>query len=193
MGTNDALKLFQCAQLCLSGAQLRKPTPATPHVDDPRLPILNAQLNRQSATAYAVMKGADEATRCLAEAHDGWEPRHVFQRAGADLVTAGIQLDLGHLDIAERSATSAARIYSEGHHHRGRIEAELLRAETHIRAGEPHGLTLAHHAINEVRTLHSVAARRERLIPLATALATHSGTDARELTRTARHIAITQI
>ncbi|MEO7193352.1 MAG: helix-turn-helix transcriptional regulator [Pseudonocardiaceae bacterium] len=190
---NDALKLFQVGRLHLGGFRPSKPTPATPHVDDPRLPILNAQLTRQSATAYAVMKGSDEATRCLAEAHDGWEPRHAFQCAGANLVTAGVQLDLGQLDTAERSAASAVRIYSEGHHHRGRIEAELLRAEIHIRAGEPQGLALAHHAITEVRTLHSVAARRERLIPLVTALATHPGTDARQLARAARHIATTRI
>ncbi|MBV8539329.1 MAG: hypothetical protein JO063_12715 [Pseudonocardiales bacterium] len=190
---NDALTLFQLGQLHLGGFRPSRSTPATPHADDPRLPTLTAQLNRQSATAYAVMKGAGEAARCLTEARDGWEPHHAFQRAGADLVSAGIQLDLGQLDTAEQSAASAQRTYGEGHHHRGRIEAELLHAEVHIRAGEPHGLTLAHHAINEVRTLHSVAIRRERLIPLATALETRPSTDTRDLARTARQIATTRI
>jgi hypothetical protein len=35
-----------------------------------------AQLTRQSATAYAVMEGSDEADRYLAEANDGWAPQH---------------------------------------------------------------------------------------------------------------------
>ncbi|MBV9029293.1 MAG: hypothetical protein JO364_03075, partial [Pseudonocardiales bacterium] len=45
----------------------------------------------------------------------------------------------------------------------------------------------------EVRTLQSLAVRRELLIPLATALETRPGTDARELARTARKIATTPI
>ncbi|HWR46386.1 MAG TPA: helix-turn-helix domain-containing protein [Pseudonocardiaceae bacterium] len=185
---NDALKLFQLGQFHLRGFQPARSTPATLHADDPRLPILTAQLSRQSATAYAVMKGSDEADRCLTEANNGWEPQHAFQRAGADLVTAGIQLDLGQLDTAEQSATKAARAYGENHR-RGRTEAQLILAEVHIRAGEPQGLPLARHAIDEVSTLHSVAARRERLIPLATALEARPSTDTRELARISRQIA----
>jgi hypothetical protein len=48
---------------------------------------------------------------------------------------------------------------------------------------------LARHAITEVSTLHSVAARRERLMPLATALNTRPGIETQELARKARHIA----
>ncbi|MGH3687812.1 MAG: hypothetical protein ACRDRU_02035 [Pseudonocardiaceae bacterium] len=58
-------------------------------------------------------------------------------------------------------------------------------AEVHIRAGEPRGLALASQAIEEVNTLHSVAVRRQRLIPLATALEARPGTDTQELARTA--------
>jgi transcriptional regulator with XRE-family HTH domain len=185
---NDALKLFQLGQFHLRLFPSRQPTPGTVPAD-PQLAILTAQLTRQSATAYAVMKGPDEADHYLAEANDGWEPQHAFQRAGADLVAAGIQLDLGRLETAEQLAASAARTYSEGRHRRGRVEAELMVAEAHVRAGEPQGLTLARHAITEVSTLHSVAARRERLMPLATALNTRPGIETQELARKARHIA----
>ncbi|MGH3856109.1 MAG: hypothetical protein ACRDR6_22000, partial [Pseudonocardiaceae bacterium] len=106
----------------------------------------------------------------------------------ADLVTATIQLTLGQLDNAEHLAATAVRNYGEGNR-RDRTMAKLLHAEIHIRAREPQGLVFAHHALTEVRTLHSVAARRERLIPLATALATHPSTDARELARAAHQIA----
>jgi hypothetical protein len=189
---NDALKLFTLGKLRLDGFRLGKSTPVTPRAEDPRVPTVIARLTRQSATAYAVMKGLDEATRSLAEADDGWEPRNAFERAGADFGTAGIQSDLGRLDAAEQSATSALRTYGESHR-RGRTLAQLLLAEVHIRAGEPQGLTLARQAIDGVSALHSVAARRERLIPLATALEARASTDTRELARIARQVAATRI
>jgi len=177
---NDSLKLFQ-----LGGFQLR------PCADDLRVPTLTARLARTSATAYAAMGGLDEATRCLAEANDGWAPRDAFERAGADLGTAAIQRDLGQLDAAEGFAASAVRAYGEGHYRRGHTVSELLLAEIHVRAGEPRGLTPAHQAIEAVSTLQSIAARRDWLMPLATALEVRPGTDTQELARTARQIATT--
>jgi hypothetical protein len=120
---------------------------------------------------------------------DGWTPRDGYERAGADFEIAGIQLDLGRLDVAEQFAASAVRTFGEGHYRRGRTLAELLLAEVHIRAGEPQGQTLARHAIEEVSTLRSVATRQERLVPLATALEARPGTDTQELARRARQIA----
>jgi transcriptional regulator with XRE-family HTH domain len=180
---NDALKQFQ-----LGGFWASKPTSGA---DDPRLPTLIAWLNLNSATAYALMGGLDEATSLLAKAHDGWEPRNAFEGGAMASATAGIQLDLGRLDAAEQSATSAVRSYGEGHR-RGRTLAQLLLAEVHVRAGEPQGLILARQAIDGVHTLHSVAARRERLIPLATALEARPGSDTRELARIARKVAATR-
>ncbi len=77
----------------------------------------------------------------------------------------------------------------------GTDEATRHLAEVHVRAGEPQSLTLtlAHHAIAGVSALQSVAARRERLIPLATALETRPSTDTRELARLARQVATTRI
>jgi hypothetical protein len=189
---NDALKLFQLGRFRLGRFSVGKSRPATPRTDDPRLSTLTAWLNLNSATAYAVMGGPDQATRYLAEAHDGWEPRDAFERASMDRATAGIQLDLHQFDAAEQYAASAMRTYSESHR-KDRTTAELILAEIHIRAGEPQGLTLARHAIDEVNTLHSVAVRRQRLIPLATALEARPGTDTQELARTARQIAETRI
>jgi transcriptional regulator with XRE-family HTH domain len=187
---NDALKLFQLGQLRLGGFHLGRPTPA-PRTEDPRLRTFAVRLNLQSATAYALMKGTEEATRCLAEAHEGWEPRDAFERGGGDFVTAGIHLDLGQLDAAEHSAASALRSYGENHR-RDRTQVELLLAEVHVRAGEPQGLTLAHHAIEAVSTLNSIAARVQRLMPLAAALETRPGPDARDLAHQARQIATTR-
>jgi transcriptional regulator with XRE-family HTH domain len=90
---NDALKLFQLGQFQLGGVAPSKPTPATARADDPRLPTLTAWLNLNSATAYALLDSPAQARRCLTEARDGWAPRDVFERAGMDRATAGIQLD----------------------------------------------------------------------------------------------------
>jgi transcriptional regulator with XRE-family HTH domain len=181
---NDALKLFQLAQWRLG--------PPAQHTSDPRLPTVIAGLNLNSATAYALLNSPAQANRYLTQAHDGWEPQDAFQRASMDRATAGIQLDLGQLDTAEHYAANAVRTYGEGHR-KDRTTAELILAEAHIRAGEPQGLALAHHAINEVSTLHSIAVRRQRLIPLATALEAQPGTDTQQLARKARQIATTRI
>jgi hypothetical protein len=69
----------------------------------------------------------------------------------------------------------------------------MFLAEVHVRAGEPQGLILARQAIAGASTLHSVAARQARLIPLATALETRPSTDTRELAKAARQVAATQI
>ncbi len=181
---NDALKQFQLGDFWAS-----KPASGA---EDPRLATLIAWLNLNSATAYALMGGLAEATRHLTEAHDGWEPRDAFERAGTDRATAAIHLDLGRLDIAEQFATSALRSQGEGDRV-DRIINELLLAEVHVRAGEPQGLILARQAIDGVRTLHSVAARRQRLIPLAAALEARPSTDTLELARIARKVAATRI
>ncbi|MGH3755510.1 MAG: hypothetical protein ACRDRP_23010 [Pseudonocardiaceae bacterium] len=177
---NDGLKLLQLGRC----QQLR--------TDDPRVPTLTTRLAWTSAAAYARMSGTEEATRYLAQANDGWTPRDAFEHGGADLETAGIHRDLSQLDTAERFATSAAHAYSEGHYRRGHTLAELLLAEIHVRAGDPRGLTLAHQAIEKVSTLQSIAARREWLTPLATALETRPGTDTQDLARTARQITTAQ-
>ncbi len=184
---DDALKEFQLGQFVLEGFHLGKAKPAVLRADDPRLPTLTARLNLNSATAYALLGGPDQAKRCLAKANDGWAPRDAFERAGMDRATAGIQLDLGRLDIAEPLAASAVRTYGEGHG-RGRTSAGLLLAEVHVRSGEPRGLVLAHQAIDAVSTLQSVAVRQERLLPLIDALAARPATDYQDLARLARRL-----
>ena len=181
---NDALALFQ-----LGGFWASK---STPRANDSRLLTIIAWLNLNSATAYTLMNGINEATRHLAKANDGWEPRDVFERAHTDRATAAIHLDLGQLDTAEQLATSAVRTFSEGHR-KDRIAAQLLLAEVHIRAGEPQGLILARHAIAGVSALRSVTTRRQRLLPLAAALETRPSTDNLELARIARQVAATRI
>jgi hypothetical protein len=188
---DDGLKCFQLGQLVLAGFQPGKSKPAILRADDPRVATLTARLKRDPAITYALLGDADQAQRSLGEAHEGWVPRDAFERAGMDLVTAGILLDLSRFDTAEQFAASAMRTYGEGHS-RSRTMAELMVAELHVRTGEPGGLMLAHQAIDTVSTLQSVSARRQRLIPLAAALEARPGSEARDLARAARQIAATR-
>lgn len=189
---DDALKCLQLGQFTLGGFQPGKSKPAILRADEPRLPILAGRLNRISATAYARLGHSDEAKRYLAMANDGWEPRDAFVRAGADLTTACIQIDLHRFDTAESFAVSAVRTYGDSTA-RGRTMAELALAEVHMRTGEPRGLALARQAIEAVSTLQSVAARRERLVPLTAALEARPGNDAKEIARMARQVAATRV
>ncbi|MGQ0775489.1 MAG: hypothetical protein ACT4NY_13880 [Pseudonocardiales bacterium] len=188
---DDSLKCFQLGGFSLGGFQPGKSTPATVRTDDPRIPTLTAWLNLNSATAYALMNQPDQAKRALAQAHDGWAPRNAAEHAAMDRATAGIYLDLRQFDTAAQFAARAARTYDDSER-RGRTGAELTVAELHVRTGDPRGLALARQAIGVVSTLHSVAIRRERLLPLAAALQAHPSSEAHELARTARHIAATQ-
>ncbi|MGH3913599.1 MAG: helix-turn-helix domain-containing protein, partial [Pseudonocardiaceae bacterium] len=188
---DGALKLLQLGQCTLEGFQPGKSTPATLRTDDPRVPTLVARLNRDSATAYVLMNDFKQAQAYLAKAHDGWAPRDEFERAGMDLTTAWIQIDLHQLDTAQGLAASAVRTYSDAHG-RGRTMAALTLAELYVRTGEPRGLGLARSAIDAVVPLCSMRAR-ERLVPLVAALEARPGTDAKELARTARQVATTKM
>ncbi len=182
---DDALKACQLGQLTLDGFQPGKATPAMLRADDPRLPTLASRLNRNSATAYALIDRSDDAKRCLTRAHDGYTPPSTFDRGGMDLATAGVALDLRHLDTAHQFAASAVRAFGDGYG-RDRTQSELLLAEVYVRAGEPRGLVLSQQAIDAVSTLPSVAVRQERLQPLTEALAARPGNDSQDLARLAR-------
>ncbi|HZD15613.1 MAG TPA: hypothetical protein VE196_10935, partial [Pseudonocardiaceae bacterium] len=68
------------------------------------------------------------------------------------------------------------------------VLAGVLRATIHVQTGGPRGTDLARQAIDEVAGLRSTRAR-ERLAPLAAALAARPGADARELAIHARRVA----
>jgi hypothetical protein len=122
---NDALKLFQLGKFHLRLFPPRQSPSASVPAEDSWLPILTARLSRISATAYAVMKGPDQAERCLAEADEDWAPRDAFDRANADQSAAAIQVDLGRLEAAEQHAASAVRGFAQGPYRRGQTRAEL--------------------------------------------------------------------
>ena len=94
----------------------------------------------------------------------------------------------GHDIIAETFAVTSMRRW-DGGRQRSRTMTGVVLATIHVKAGERRGLRLAHTAITDVTTLTSVRVRRQ-LIPLAEALEARPGSDARELARMARQVAV---
>jgi len=188
---DDALKCFQLGQFSLAGFQPGKSTPATFRADDPRVPTISARLNISSAAAYALMGHPEPARRALTTAQESWQPRNVYERADKDLNAARIYVDLGRLDTAEPFAATAARTFGEANRRDG-ATAEVVLAELHVRAGEPRGLQLAHHAVSIVTKIGSVRACRQ-LEPLAAALEAQRSSDAQELARMARQVAAVRV
>lgn len=79
------------------------------------------------------------------------------------------------------------RARAPGDHLRGHGEpregpAHPPGADGYVKAGEPRGLQLAHHAITNVTKISSVRARSQ-LAPLVAALEARPGTDVRDLAR----------
>lgn len=177
---DKALKFYQLGQATL----LHAPG------DDPRTAFQASLLYANSAGAYARMNDHRQALTCLSRSRDGWEPPDAFQRADFDWVTADTVWRLGRLDDAEPFAASAVQTFG-AHERRDGVKARLTLATIQVQAGEPNGLVLAHQVMQEVAELYSVPTR-QRLLPLAEALETRPGSDAKDLARTARRIAATR-
>lgn len=177
---DSALKYYQLGQATLLRAA----------GDDPRTAVLTSQLYASSASAYARMNNHQQALTCLSRSRDGWEPPDAFQRADFDWTTANAVWRLGRLDDAEPFAASAVRTFGTRDRRDG-VKARLTLATIQVQAGEPRGLVLARQAIDEVAVLHSVPTR-QRLSPLAEALAARPGSDAKDLAHSAHRVAATR-
>ena len=174
---NDALKLFQMGQVRIPAA-----------AGDDRAPALNAWLHGESAVAHARMGNPGGARSELDRARDGWEPPSAFDRADMDFLAAWVMVRLGNLDVADSLLASSLRCWSQSSDRRDTVKAEISLAALHVETGERDGLPLAQQAIRNVAELQSVRAR-DRLAPLADALAARPGTEARELAEHARRVA----
>ena len=175
---NDGLKLLQLGLHTARGIppsrELRGPVEAVAH--------------ENAATAYARLGYPQDADRELGRARELWSPEN---RSGdPNQVAACLELERGRLDVAEPFVHASMRRW-EGVSRRAHIQSGVLLATIHVRAGEPRGLALAHSAVTAASKLTSVRTRK-RLEPLYVALEARSGSDAEQLARMARHVAVTR-
>lgn len=179
---NEALKLVQLAEICLTDA---------PH-DDPRVAPLRCWLGMLSALAQSALSppGVDSASArsALAHARDGWSSPSLHSWADFDLTTAMVYLNIGEIDTAEMMASTAVKTFSAGNDRREGILADIYLARLHVISGEPDAARLAARAVEGVIPTRSGVARAA-LVPLATELETRRRSDLDELARRARQVA----
>ncbi|MGH3822225.1 MAG: helix-turn-helix domain-containing protein [Pseudonocardiaceae bacterium] len=186
---NDGLKLLQLGQA--KSWEIPADEGCTWVIGEGSAVAAQACARADSATALFRLGYPDAAQGELATSRELWQPTPTDPAGDLDYVAASLALEQGRLEVAEPFAAASVRRWQEGSR-RARTGAEILLATIHVQAGEPDGLALAHTAITGVTRLTSIRAR-QRLKPLVTALHTRPGHDARELARTAHHIATTRV
>ncbi len=170
---DHGVKLYQLAAVKLADAA------------DPG--ALGGWLHALTASAYARMERS-EAREELSAALDGWTAPNGFEHAVMDWRAAVTYADLDDLDRAETHAAGSVRAWQGSNERRDTVLADVTLATVHVRAGERDGLPRAQQAIREVAELRSVRAR-DRLTPLAEALAARPDSGSRELAQHARRVA----
>lgn len=169
-GWNDALKAFQLGFV---------------GTDDL---VSIAWLHAETAWPYALMGHKDQALTALKRAQE--QPlTDPFDAADMDYVSSCVYSILGQLDTAESFAARSVRKWAhEGISRRDSVEADILLATLHARAGELDTAFLARKAITGVAGLQSVRARYIKLAPLAQALEARPYPEFTELAVAARQV-----
>lgn len=176
---NDGIKLMQLGQMRLGEAPKAR-----------RMSELAAWLNADMACALARLGERDAARSALTKVRAGWEPPDADDEADMNWVCALAEMYLDRTDIAERLVSSSVRRWGETKDRRQAVLGRITLAQLHVQNGDSGAAHLAHRAISDVRELRSVRSR-ERLEPLAQALATRSDNDSRELAKIARQAMLT--
>jgi transcriptional regulator with XRE-family HTH domain len=185
----DGLKMLQLAQV----TAWKIPT------DDHRAVVVGVSVGAAveagarvaSATALIRLGDHKAAGTQLVTARQLWTPTRTDPYGDLDRPAARLEIERGRLDIAESLAAASVRRW-EGGSQLSRTLSGIMLATIHVKAGEPSGLSLAHHAITSVPKLSSVRARTH-LEPLAEVLQARPGSDARELARMTRQVATSQV
>jgi transcriptional regulator with XRE-family HTH domain len=179
---NNALKLLQLGIVRLGDIKAH----------DGQTRCSRSECHVVSALALSQMDRGRQALDELKAARDGWTPPTEHVQGCMDLDSAHTYLRIGRLDTAEAMAAISARTLTASGDRREGVLAELAVARVHVQAGEPGGLEKARSAIRAVADTPSAIARQCWLPPLADALDTQPGTDARDLARQARQVAETR-
>jgi hypothetical protein len=179
---NDGLKMIQLGQA--RARHIPRDDQRAVVVESVGRAAVEACAREETASALADLGDLDGAEVEMVKARELWSATRSDRYGDLDRPAALLALRRGRLDIAERLAAASVRRW-EGINQRGHAMSSIVLATVHVRAGERGGLPLAQGAITAVSKLSSVRARR-RLHPLAAALETRPGRDARDLARMAR-------
>jgi transcriptional regulator with XRE-family HTH domain len=173
---NEGLKFLQLGQMRLDQG---------PKTD--RAQTLRAWLGADSACMLAHMDNRDQARNALAAALDVWDAPDADDQAEMDWLKGLIDIELDQRDLAQQHVVTSVRHWRASKDRRAGVLGEITLAQLHVEAGDRAGPDLAHRAITAVRQLNSVRAR-ERLEPLARALAGRPDGGSQELAGYARRV-----
>ncbi|MDQ3886795.1 MAG: hypothetical protein M3308_07280, partial [Actinomycetota bacterium] len=189
---NDGLKMLQYAGVTALGIP-SDPDPSTMVIGEGSRVAVQASVQSSAAPAYDRLGSPALADADLTKARELWTPTPADINVGGDLdrPAACLELARGRLDVAEPFAVASVRRW-EGVSQVGRTQSAVVLATIHVRAGEPRGLQLAHDALTAAGRLTSIRVR-QKLEPLAIALEGRRGSDARELARQARQVALARV
>ena len=182
---DEGLKMLQCGQVAAWSIPLGEHRAVT--VGEPPA-AAQAQILANCAVARSDLGDRLGAEADLARARELWTPSGADTFGDLDRPAARLELDRGRLDVAEALAAVSVRRW-EGGAVTHRALSDIMLATIHVRAGELCGLVMAKSSIEAVALLHSTRARG-RLVPLAVALEARPGSDAQELARMARQVAV---
>jgi len=183
--------MLQCAQVT-SWAIPAQPDPVVVVIGEASRAAVEACGLADSATALAALGDTDAAHRNLMTSRQLWQPQHGEPAGDLDRVAACIETQHGRLDIAEQLAAASLRRWqsiSQVNH----AQSGAVLATIYVTAGGSRGLPMAQRTITEAGKLSSIRLRRQWVLPLADALDTRPGTDARDLARQARKVATTRV
>jgi transcriptional regulator with XRE-family HTH domain len=187
---DDGLKMRQCAQVTAWGI------PGDDHravvVGETGEAAVQACALEGSAFALADMGDLDGALVELMKGREVWAPARTDPFGDMDRPAARLELARGRLDNAEQFALASVRRW-DGGRLISRTTSSLVLATVYVRAGDSRALPLAHRTLTDAAKLSSVRVRRQWVLPLADALDTRPGADARDLARQARQIATTRV
>ncbi|MGH4023918.1 MAG: helix-turn-helix domain-containing protein, partial [Pseudonocardiaceae bacterium] len=183
---DEGLKLRQCAQVTAGGI------PADDHravvVGETGKTAVQACAMEGAALALADMGDVNGADVQLMKGREVWTPTRTDPFGDMDRPAARLEMARGRLDSAEQFAVASVRRW-EGGRLISRTTSSLVLATVYVTAGDSRGLPLAHQTLTDAAKLSSARVRRQWVLPLADALDTRPGTDARDLARQARQVA----
>ena len=186
---NDGLKMLQCARVA-SWAIPARPDPDVVVIGEASRAAVEACGLADSATALAALGDPEGAHRNLMTSRQIWRPGRGEPAGDLDRVAASMELQRGRLDTAEQFAAASRRRW-QGISQVNHAQSGAVLSTIYVTAGDSRGLPMAHQTLTDAGKLRSIRLRRQWVLPLAEALDTRPGADARDLARQARQVAAT--
>jgi len=186
---NDGLKMLQIGEL--KAFDIPPDEQRAVVIGENGKAAVEAAGRANSATVLNRLGHPDAADTMLAKARQLWTPTPSDTYGDLDRPAACLELERGRLEAAEQLAAASVRRW-EGGSQISRTQSGIVLATIYVKAGEPDGIRMAHHAVTAAMKIASIRVH-QRLLPLIAVLEARRGPDAHELARMARQVATVRV